>query len=89
MAFYCYCPLHLQAFANSYGGEVRRETIIYALLNPCTEPKLRAAWLSFLGETIGEAARRPHGTLHNRTRDTLRRSGADTQSGDKLAAGTA
>jgi hypothetical protein len=54
--YYCYCPRHLQAFADRVGRYYDRETLVAELVKPGTPSPLRAQWMDFLGETMVDSA---------------------------------
>lgn len=55
--FYCFCEVHLTAFARQVGRRYSREEIVAGLLKPGPPDPLRLAWLDFLGGTMtGTAA---------------------------------
>jgi hypothetical protein len=56
MDYYCFCPLHLNAFAQRVGQRWTREALVAEILRPGPASPVRGQWLDFLGETMIETA---------------------------------
>lgn len=54
--YYCYCDLHLNAFAERAGRRYTREDILQEITKPGDPSPLRKEWLDFLGDTMVDTA---------------------------------
>lgn len=54
--YYCYCDLHLDAFAQRVGNRYSREELLAETLKPGEPTQLRMQWLDFLGDSMVECA---------------------------------
>ena len=80
---YCYCPLHLQKFAQLAGHEYSREEILAAVLQPGPPSAFRNQWLNFLGDCMAELAQWISDNIHSQspgTRVALMTSGTSIHS---------
>ncbi len=56
MDFYCFCPEHLQRFADRYGTVWEREALWRELVRPGQPSVWRERWLEFIAGTMTETA---------------------------------
>ena len=67
---FCYCPLHLNQFAQLAGKDYTREEILAAVLQPGPPSAFRQQWLDFLGDGMAEFAQWISGQVHSESPET-------------------